>query len=113
MRISSVWGYTKSHISKSVSVCTSSSEMGVAVLQHHQYLLQLAVEDARERRRRRVRHTIWVKPWIGRRCQFGLYVALEDCEDAGEDSLEPPRRIGETDTASAVSPLVSFEGAAC
>ena len=66
----------KSHISKSVSVCTSSSEMEVAVQQHHQDWLQLAVEYARHRRRLRMRRAIWVKPWIGRRCQFGLYDQL-------------------------------------
>ena len=78
-----------------LSVCSSSSEMEVAVLQHHQDLLQLAVEHARHRRRRRMRRAIWVKPWIGRQCQFGLYVALEECEDVGEDSLEPSRGIGD------------------
>ena len=86
--------------------------MEVAVL-HHRDLLQLVVEYVRHRRRRhRMRRAIWVKPWIGRWRQFGLYVALEECEDAG-DFLEPSRGIGETDTASEVSSLVSSEGPAC
>ena len=113
MHISSVWVYVKSHFSKSVSVCTSSSEMEVAVLQHHQVLLQLVVEYVGHRRRRRMRQAIWLKPWIGRWHQIGLYVALEECEDAGEDSLEPSWGIGETDTAPEVSPPVSSEGPAC
>ena len=88
--------------------------MEVAVLQHHQDLLQFAVEYARHRRRRRrMRCAIRVKLWVGKQRQFGLYVALEECEDAGEDSLVPSRGIGETDTASEVSSPVSSEGSAC
>ena len=68
MRNSNVWW---------VSVCTSSSEMEVAVVQHHQDLLQLTVEYARhKRRRRRMKLAISVKPWNGRRRQFGLYDQL-------------------------------------
>ena len=55
-------------------------EYQIAVLQHQQDLIQLAVHQVRANRargrrlRRRRRH--WVRPWIGRRQQFGLYDQL-------------------------------------
>ena len=54
-------------------------EYQIAVLQHQQDLIELALyqvghNQARRRGRRRRRH--WVRPWIGRRKQFGLYDQL-------------------------------------
>ena len=103
-----------------------------------QDLLQLAVEYAIHRRRRPRSCEIWVKPWIGRRRQFGLYdqlmVELRNEDERAfrnflrmppemyelldnillvtETSGAFPRGIGETDTASEVSPPVSSEGPA-
>ena len=54
----------------------------VALLQQQYDLIDLTInciEESRRRerrRRRRIRREIWVKPWIGRRRQFGLYDQL-------------------------------------
>ena len=53
--------------------------MEVALVQHQHDLVQLAVHyfaENRRRRRRRRRLEVWVKAWIGRRHQFGLYNQL-------------------------------------
>ena len=51
----------------------------IAVLQHKQNLVELGlhqVDVIRRRRKRRGRGRFWVRPWIGRRRQFGLYDQL-------------------------------------
>ena len=51
----------------------------IAVLQHQQNLVELGfhqVDVIRRRRKRRGRRRFWVRPWIGRRRQFGLYDQL-------------------------------------
>ena len=51
----------------------------IAVLQHQQNLVELALHQVgviRRRRKRRVHRRFWVRPWIGRRQQFGLYDKL-------------------------------------
>lgn len=55
--------------------------MDLAVLQHEHDLINLALHQIQEnrirrRRRRRKRREVWVRPWIGRRRQFGLYDQL-------------------------------------
>ena len=49
--------------------------MEVALLQHQYDLIDVALHHIRRRRRRR-RLEFWVRPWIGRRWQFGLYDQL-------------------------------------
>ena len=51
----------------------------IAVLQHQQNLVELGlhqVDVIRRRRKRRGHRRFWVRPWIGRRLQFGLYDQL-------------------------------------
>ena len=51
----------------------------IAVLQHKQNLVELGlhqVDVIRRRRKRRGRRRFWVRPWIGRRLQFGMYDQL-------------------------------------
>ena len=51
----------------------------IAVIQHKQNLVELGlhqVDVIRRRRKRRGRRRFWVRPWIGRRRQFGLYDQL-------------------------------------
>ena len=51
----------------------------IAVLQHQQNLVELGlhqVDVIRRRRKRRGHQRFWVRPWIGRRRQFNLYVQL-------------------------------------
>ena len=51
----------------------------IAVLQHQQDLVELTlhqVDVIRRRRKRRGHRRFWVRPWIGRRRQFGLYDQL-------------------------------------
>ena len=51
----------------------------IAVLQHKQNLVELGlhqVDVIRRRRKRKGRRRFWVRPWIGRRRQFGLYDQL-------------------------------------
>ena len=51
----------------------------IAVLQYKQNLVELGlhqVDVIRRRRKRRGRRRFWVRPWIGRRRQFGLYDQL-------------------------------------
>ena len=51
----------------------------IAVLQHQQNLVELAlhqVDVIRRRRKRRGHRRFWVRPWIGKRRQFGLYDQL-------------------------------------
>ena len=55
--------------------------MELALLQHQYDLIDLAVHHIqdyriRRRRRRRRRRDVWVRPWIGRRRQFGIYDQL-------------------------------------
>jgi len=47
----------------------------IAVLRHQQYLMELALHQIHviRRRRRRSQQMYWVRPWIGRRRQFGLH----------------------------------------
>jgi hypothetical protein len=55
-------------------------QYAIAVLQHQQDLIELALYQVRRQRlrrrrgQRRRRH--WVRPWIGRRHQFGMYDQL-------------------------------------
>jgi len=50
----------------------------IAVLRHQQNLMELALHQIHviRRRRRRGQRKYWVRPWIGRRRQFGLYDQL-------------------------------------
>ena len=54
----------------------------LAILQHHNLVTQLALHQIHVRRRRRRRRrphvprAIWVRPWISRRRQFGMYDQL-------------------------------------
>jgi len=50
----------------------------IAILQHQQNLMELALHQIHvtRRRRRRGQRRYWVRPWIGRRRQFGLYDQL-------------------------------------
>ncbi|XP_795502.2 protein ALP1-like [Strongylocentrotus purpuratus] len=51
----------------------------IAVLQHQQNLMELAIHQVhviRRRIKRRNQRRFWVRPWIGRRRQFGLYDQL-------------------------------------
>ena len=51
----------------------------IAVLQHQQDLVELAlhqVDVIRRRRKRKGHRRFWVRPWIGRRRQFGRYDQL-------------------------------------
>ena len=48
--------------------------MEVAFLQYQYDLIDLAVHSIRRRRRRK--RLVWVRPWIGRRRQCGLYDQL-------------------------------------
>ena len=53
----------------------------IAVLQHQNLVTQLALHQIQARRRRRRRRpqvprAIWVRPWISRRRQFGMYDQL-------------------------------------
>ena len=50
--------------------------MEVALLQHQYDLIDVALHHIRRRRRKRRRREVWVRPWIGRRRQFGLYDQL-------------------------------------
>ena len=50
--------------------------MEVALLQHQYDLIDVALHHIRRRRRKRKRREVWVRPWIGRRRQFGLYDQL-------------------------------------
>ena len=52
--------------------------MDITVLQHQLDLLQLAIYYLKKKRKRkqRKRRVRWVKSWIGRRRQFGLYDQL-------------------------------------
>ena len=52
--------------------------MNITVLQHQLDLLQLAIYYLKKKRKRkqRKRRVCWVKSWIGRRRQFGLYDQL-------------------------------------
>ena len=50
--------------------------MKVALLQHQYDLIDVALHHIRRRRRKRRRREVWVRPWIGRRRQFGLYDQL-------------------------------------
>jgi hypothetical protein len=55
--------------------------MEVTILQHQYDLIDLAIHHIqdnriRRRRKRRRRREVWVRPWIGRQRQFGLYDQL-------------------------------------
>ena len=54
-------------------------EYEIAVLQHQQNLMELTLHQLhiiRRRGRRRRQRRFWIRPWIGRRRQFGLYDQL-------------------------------------
>ena len=54
-------------------------EYELAVLQHQHDMNQLALFQFRAnriRRRRGQRRRVWIRPWIGRRRQFGMYGQL-------------------------------------
>ena len=73
MGISSVWGYIRPHISKLISVCTSSSEMKVAQccnITKIYYSWQLSMLDTEEEH-------------IERDIQSGWNLGLEGCFDFG------------------------------
>ena len=49
----------------------------IAVLQHELNVMDLALYQLGAKRRRRVkRRTTWIRPWIGRRREFGMYDQL-------------------------------------
>lgn len=64
--------YKKAGISASSSLVPS--ELDGALVQHQHGLVHLAVHyvQGNRRRERRKRREIWLKPWTGRRRQFGL-----------------------------------------
>ena len=74
--------------------------MDITVLQHHLDLLQLAIYYLKKKRKRkqRKRRVRWVKSWIGRRRQFGLYDQLmvelrNEDQRAFKNFLHMPREI--------------------
>ena len=68
------------HIFSTVLFQIQRMEVAVAVFQHQLDLIQLYVQyyeqHIRRRRRRRRRRQFWVRPWIGRRVEFGMYDQL-------------------------------------
>ena len=79
-------------------------QYGIAVLRHQQNLVELAlrqVDVIRRRRKRRGHRRFWVRPWIGRRRQFGLYDQLlvellnEDQESFKNFMQMPPEMFDE------------------
>ena len=53
-------------------------EYQIAIIQHQNHMIDMSLFMANRNRRRRGqrRRAIWVKPWIGRRLEFGIYDQL-------------------------------------